>query len=69
MDPFRLKWTNADGPHVSAERRYDRPRADRRTEQLEAAGATGVEIVPVSPRDATTNWTMSRTRRSASSRS
>ena len=48
MENFRLKWTDADGPHVSAVS-YDGRSANRRKEELEKAGATGIEIVPVQP--------------------
>ena len=48
MDNFRLKWTDADGPHVSAVS-YDGRSANRRKEELEKAGATEIGIVPVKP--------------------
>ncbi|WP_159054262.1 hypothetical protein [Streptomyces sp. AS58] len=49
MRNFGLTWTDASGiPCVSAVA-YDEASAGRRKKELEGAGATGIEIVPVKP--------------------
>ncbi|MFF3505373.1 hypothetical protein [Streptomyces sp. NPDC003247] len=49
MQNYGLTWTSADGiPRASAVA-YDEPTAGQRQTELENAGCTDVEIVPVRP--------------------
>jgi hypothetical protein len=49
MQNYALTWTSPDGtPHASAVA-YDKTSADERKTELEDAGCTDIEIVPVKP--------------------
>jgi hypothetical protein len=49
MQNYGLTWTDADGiPRASAVA-YDEKSADHRKAELEKAGATGIEILPIEP--------------------
>jgi hypothetical protein len=48
MRSYGFTWIDADGPRASAVA-YDEVSADRRRDELEEAGATGIERVAVKP--------------------
>lgn len=49
MKSFALTWTDADGVPRASAVSYDQASADHRKAELEKAGATSIEIVPIKP--------------------
>ena len=49
MQSFALTWTDPDGTPQASAVAYDETSAERRRKELEAAGCTSIEIVPVKP--------------------
>jgi hypothetical protein len=49
MKSFALTWTDSDGTHRASTVAYDEASAGQRRDELAAAKATDVEIVPVKP--------------------
>lgn len=49
MESYGFRWTDPDGTPRASAVAYDKPSADRRQKELEKAGATGIERVPVKP--------------------
>lgn len=49
MTNYGLTWTDPDGTHRAAAVAYDEASAGQRKAELEAGGATDVEIVAVKP--------------------
>lgn len=49
MESYGLTWTDADGKARASAVGYDETSAGRRKKELEDAGATDIEIVPVRP--------------------
>jgi hypothetical protein len=49
MKSFALTWTDTDGTHRASTVAYDEASAGQRRDELVAAKATDVEIVPVKP--------------------
>jgi hypothetical protein len=49
MQNYGLTWTDTDGRPRASAVAYDKPSADERRTELEDAGCTDVEIVPVQP--------------------
>ncbi|MEU6104483.1 hypothetical protein [Streptomyces flaveolus] len=49
MRSYGFTWTDADGTPRASAVAYDEVSADRRREELEEAGATGIERVAVKP--------------------
>lgn len=49
MKSYGITWTDPDGTPRAAAVSYDQASADDRKAELEKAGATDVEIVPVKP--------------------
>ncbi|MEU7028804.1 hypothetical protein ACFY91_24615 [Streptomyces albogriseolus] len=49
MQNFGLTWTDPDGTPRAAAVAYDQRSGQRRKQQLEEAGCTQVELVPVTP--------------------
>ncbi|MET8571850.1 hypothetical protein [Streptomyces sp. NPDC004783] len=49
MRSFAFTWTDSDGVPRASAVAYDEVSADRRQAELEKAGATGIERVPVAP--------------------
>lgn len=47
MDDYALTWTDGNGKHHAAVSHYDKKSAEDRKTELEAAGCTAVEVVPV----------------------
>jgi hypothetical protein len=47
MDDYGLTWTDGNGTNHAAVSHYDKKSADNRKAELEAAGCTAVEVVPV----------------------
>jgi hypothetical protein len=47
MDNYGLTWTDADGKNHAAVSHYDKNSAEDRKAELESAGCTAVEVVPV----------------------
>ncbi|MEU6355961.1 hypothetical protein ABZ896_42735 [Streptomyces sp. NPDC047072] len=47
MRSFALTWTDPDGAPRASAVAYDKPSAERRRTELESAGATCIELVPV----------------------
>ncbi|MFJ9101267.1 hypothetical protein ACIRJM_22700 [Streptomyces sp. NPDC102405] len=51
MHSYGLTWTDADGVPRASAVSYDKASADHRKAELEKAGATNIEILPVKPGD------------------
>lgn len=49
MKSFALTWTDTDGTPQASAVSYDQASAEHRKTELEKAGATNVESVPVKP--------------------
>jgi hypothetical protein len=49
MKSFAFTWTDADGVPRASAVSYDQKSAEHRKGELEKAGATDIEIVPVKP--------------------
>lgn len=49
MQNYGLTWTDPDGVHRASAVAYDEASAGQRRDELAAAKATDVEIVPVKP--------------------
>ncbi|MEZ3180834.1 hypothetical protein KYY02_19705 [Streptomyces pimonensis] len=49
MKNYALTWTDTTGTPRASAVAYDQPSADERRGELEDAGCTDVEIVPVQP--------------------
>ncbi|MFF7142222.1 hypothetical protein ACFZB5_13370 [Streptomyces nodosus] len=49
MQNYGLTWTDTDGTPRASTVAYDKPSAGHRRADLEAAGCTNVEIIPVQP--------------------
>ncbi|MET9445392.1 hypothetical protein [Streptomyces sp. NPDC006610] len=49
MQNYTFTWTDPDGRPRASAVAYDQHSADERKTELEAAGCTAVEIVPVQP--------------------
>ncbi|MFF6829059.1 hypothetical protein [Streptomyces longwoodensis] len=49
MQNYGLTWTDAEGVPRASAVAYDKPSGERQKQALEAAGCTGVELVPVRP--------------------
>lgn len=49
MESYGFTWTDPDGTARASAVAYDRVSADRRKAELEEAGATDIERVPVKP--------------------
>lgn len=49
MQNYGLTWTSPTGESGASAVAYDQPTAEKRKTELETAGCTGVEIVPVRP--------------------
>ncbi|MFD5221323.1 hypothetical protein ACFWMH_27160 [Streptomyces tendae] len=49
MQSYSFTWTDPDGTKRASAVAYDRASADRRRAELEKAGATDIDEVPVKP--------------------
>ncbi|MFF8100211.1 hypothetical protein ACF07S_10605 [Streptomyces sp. NPDC016640] len=49
MQSYAFTWTSPDGQPRASAVAYDKPSADRRRTELEDAGCTDIQIVPVKP--------------------
>jgi hypothetical protein len=49
MQSYSFTWTDPDSTPRASAVAYDRISADRRRDELEDAGATDIEMVPVKP--------------------
>lgn len=49
MQNYALTWTDSDGVARASAVAYDKPSASKRRDELETAGCTSIEIVPVRP--------------------
>ncbi|MBH0246599.1 hypothetical protein I3W98_33095 [Streptomyces cavourensis] len=49
MQNFALTWTDAAGKRRASTVAYDKPSAEHRKAELEAAGATDVKVTPIRP--------------------
>jgi hypothetical protein len=49
MHSYGLTWTDADGVPRASAVSYDRASAEHREGELEKAGATDIEILPIKP--------------------
>ncbi|MEU0030724.1 hypothetical protein [Streptomyces sp. NPDC006335] len=49
MQNYGLTWTDADGTPRASAVSYDERSADHRKTELEKAGATSIEILPIKP--------------------
>jgi hypothetical protein len=49
MQNYALTWTDPDGRPRASAVAYDKPSADEQRDELQAAGCTDIEIVPVKP--------------------
>ena len=49
MQSYGITWTDPDGTRRASAVAYDKASGERRKAELEKAGATDVEIVPVKP--------------------
>ncbi|WP_328743802.1 hypothetical protein OHT57_00500 [Streptomyces sp. NBC_00285] len=49
MQSYGLTWTDSDGVAWSSAVAYDKKSAEHRKQELEAAGASSIEVVPVRP--------------------
>ncbi|MFJ9420660.1 hypothetical protein [Streptomyces sp. NPDC101249] len=47
MENYGLTWTDSTGTPRASVVAYDQPSADHKKQQLEAGGATRVEITPI----------------------